>query len=163
MLKNEIDKISAYARGEEISDEDIEKLATVTLESKVFALSDAVLNGNAQKAFNTLDTLFYQQEKTADMLFILSQAFIDAYRIRVADESGVQKTEVASKFNYKNRAFVLDNARRATKRVSTQALRKSLSLLLQAETEFKSVSVNDRVFFEKLIAQLLLTAERGRV
>lgn len=25
------------------------------------------------------------------MLFILSQAFIDAYRIRVADESGVQK------------------------------------------------------------------------
>ncbi|HAM06999.1 MAG TPA: hypothetical protein DCP72_07990 [Ruminococcaceae bacterium] len=97
------------------------------------------------------------------MLFILSQAFIDAYRIRVADESGVQKTEVASKFNYKNRAFVLDNARRATKRVSTQALRKSLSLLLQAETEFKSVSVNDRVFFEKLIAQLLLTAERGRV
>ena len=163
MLKNEIDKISAYAKGEEISDEDIEKLATVTLESKVFALSDAVLNGNAQKAFNTLDTLFYQQEKTADMLFILSQAFIDAYRIRVADESGVQKTEVASKFNYKNRAFVLDNARRATKRVSTQALRKSLSLLLQAETEFKSVSVNDRVFFEKLIAQLLLTAERGRV
>lgn len=163
MLKNEIDKISAYVKGEEISDEDIEKLATVTLESKIFALSDAVLNGNAQKAFNTLDTLFYQQEKTADMLFILSQAFIDAYRIRVADESGVQKTEVASKFNYKNRAFVLDNARRATKRVSTQALRKSLSLLLQAETEFKSVSVNDRVFFEKLIAQLLLTAERGRV
>ena len=163
MLKNEIDKISAYAKGEEISDEDIEKLATVTLESKIFALSDAVLNGNAQKAFNTLDTLFYQQEKTADMLFILSQAFIDAYRIRVADESGVQKTEVASKFNYKNRAFVLYNARRATKRVSTQALRKSLSLLLQAETEFKSVSVNDRVFFEKLIAQLLLTAERGRV
>lgn len=46
MLKNEIDKISAYAKGEEISDEDIEKLATVTLESKVFALSDAVLNGN---------------------------------------------------------------------------------------------------------------------
>lgn len=50
MLKNEIDKISAYAKGEEISDEDIEKLATVTLESKIFALSDAVLNGNAQKS-----------------------------------------------------------------------------------------------------------------
>ena len=163
MLKNEVDKISAYTKGEEISTEDIEKLASVTLESKIFALSDAVLNGNAQKAFNTLDTLFYQQEKAGDMLFVLSQAYIDAYRIRVADESGVQKAEVASRFNYKNRAFVLDNARKATKRVSTQALRKSLELILQAETEFKSVSINDRVFFEKLIAELLIVAERGRV
>ncbi len=163
MLKNEVDKISAYAKGEEISADDIEKLASVTLESKVFALSDSVLNGNAQKAYNTLDILFYQQEKSGDMLRIMSQSFIDAYRIRVADESAVQKTEVISKFNYKNRAFVLDNARKATKRVSTQALRKCLDLLLQAETEFKSVSVNDRVFFEKLIAKLLLEAERGRV
>lgn len=78
-------------------------------------------------------------------------------------KAAYKKRRLRVSFNYKNRAFVLDNARRATKRVSTQALRKSLSLLLQAETEFKSVSVNDRVFFEKLIAQLLLTAERGRV
>ena len=163
MLKNEIDKISAYAKGEEISCDDIDKLATVTLEAKVFALSDAVLNDNAQKAFNTLDVLFYQQEKTADMLYILTKAYIDAYRIRVADESGITKAEVANKFNYKNRAFVLDNAKKATKRVSTQALRKSLDILLQADTEFKSVAINDRMFFEKLIANLLLTAERGRV
>lgn len=163
MLKNEIDKISAYAKGEEISCDDIDKLATVTLEAKVFALSDAVLNDNAQKAFNTLDVLFYQQEKTADMLYILTKAYIDAYRIRVADESGITKTEVANKFNYKNRAFVLDNAKKATKRVSTQALRKSLDILLQADTEFKSVAINDRMFFEKLIANLLLTADRGRV
>ena len=138
-------------------------MATVTLEAKVFALSDAVLNDNAQKAFNTLDVLFYQQEKTADILYILTKAYIDAYRIRVADESGITKTEVANKFNYKNRAFVLDNAKKATKRVSTQALRKSLDILLQADTEFKSVAINDRMFFEKLIANLLLTAERGRV
>ena len=97
------------------------------------------------------------------MLYILTKAYIDAYRIRVADESGITKTEVANKFNYKNRAFVLDNAKKATKRVSTQALRKSLDILLQADTEFKSVAINDRMFFEKLIANLLLTAERGRI
>lgn len=159
LLKNEVNKISAYAKGEEITLEDIDKLATVNLESKIFALSDAVLNGNAEKAFLTLDNLFYQREEPIMMLYVLSASYIDAYRMRVADESGVTKNEVASEFAYKNRAFVLDNAKRATRKVTTQALRKSINLLLKADADFKSASVNHRLYMEQLIAQLLLIAK----
>ncbi len=159
LLKNEVNKISAYAKGEEITLEDIDKLATVNLESKIFALSDAVLNGNAEKAFLTLDNLFYQREEPIMMLYVLSASYIDAYRMRVADESGVTKNEVASEFAYKNRAFVLENAKRATRKVTTQALRKSIDLLLKADADFKSASVNHRLYMEQLIAQLLLIAK----
>lgn len=159
LLKNEVNKISAYAKGEEITLEDIDKLATVNLESKIFALSDAVLNGNAEKAFLTLDNLFYQREEPIMMLYVLSASYIDAYRMRVADESGVTKNEVASEFAYKNRAFVLENAKRATRKVTTQALRKSINLLLKADADFKSASVNHRLYMEQLIAQLLLIAK----
>lgn len=163
LLKNEVDKICSYARGEEITLEDIEKLATLNLESKIYTLSDAVLNGNAQKAFNTLDILFYQREEPIMMLYVLSSSYIDAYRIRVADECGVSKQEVAKIFDYKSRAFVLDSARRATSKVSTQAIRKSLDLLLQADVDFKTTSVNARLYMEQIIAQLLLIAKEGRV
>lgn len=159
LLKNEVNKISAYAKGEEITLEDIDKLATVNLESKIFTLSDAVLNGNAEKAFRTLDNLFYQREEPIMMLYVLSSSYIDAYRMRVADESGVTKNDVSAEFAYKNRAFVLENAKRATRKVTTQALRKSIDLLLKADADFKSASVNHRLYMEQLIAQLLLIAK----
>lgn len=163
LLKNEINKLCAYAKGEEVTLEDIEKLATVNLESKIFALSDAVLNSNAQKAFNSLDILFYQREEPIMMLYALSSSYIDAYRMRVADECAVNKQEVAREFDYKSRAFALDSAKRATARVSTEALRKSIDLLLKADTDFKTASVNARLYMEQLIAQLMLIAKEGRV
>ena len=163
LLKNEVNKISAYAKGEEITLDDIEKLVTVSLETKIFALSDAVLNGNGQKAYTTLDLLFYQREEPIMMLYVLTTSYIDAYRMRVADECGVLKDDVAKDFNYKNRAFTLQNARKATAKVSTEALRKSLDILLEADEAMKTSSVNTRLYMEQLIARLLLTAKEGRI
>ncbi len=163
LLKNEVDKISAYAKGEEITLSDIDKLATVNLEAKIFALSDAVLNSDGQRAFNTLDRLFYQQEEPIKMLYILSASYVDAYRIRVADECTVLVDEVAKDFSYKGRKFTLEKARRATAKVSTEALRKSLDVLIEADQKFKTASVNGRLCMEQLIARLLLIAKEGRV
>lgn len=163
LIKNELAKICAYAQGEEVTSQDIEKLATQNLETKIFALSDAVLNGNGDKAFKTLDLLFYQREEPVMMLFVLSASYVDAYRIRVADECGVLKDDVAKDFEYKNRAFTLKKARDATAKVSTEALRKSLDLLVEADEKFKSTSVNERLYMEQLIAQLLLVAKEGRI
>lgn len=161
-LKNEVDKICSYSGGEEVSLEDIDKLATVNLESRIFDLSDAVLAGNGEKAFRVLDLLFYQKEEPIVMLYTLSNAYIDAYRVRVASECGVINTELAADFSYGKRTFLLDRVKRSTNRVSTEALRKSLDLLMDADLKFKSVRLNERLYLEQLIAQLLLTAREGR-
>lgn len=161
-LKNEVDKICSYSGGEEVSLEDIDKLATVNLESRIFDLSDAVLAGNGEKAFRVLDLLFYQKEEPIVMLYTLSNAYIDAYRVRVASECGVINTGLAADFSYGKRTFLLDRVKRSTNRVSTEALRKSLDLLMDADLKFKSVRLNERLYLEQLIAQLLLTAREGR-
>ena len=44
----------------------------------------------------------------------------------------------------------------------TEALRKSVDILIDADLKFKSVKLNQRVYLEQLIAQLLLTAQEGR-
>ena len=155
-------KICSYSGGEEVSLEDIDKLATVNLESRIFDLSDAVLAGNGEKAFRVLDLLFYQKEEPIVMLYTLSNAYIDAYRVRVASECGVINTELAADFSYGKRTFLLDRVKRSTNRVSTEALRKSLDLLMDADLKFKSVRLNERLYLEQLIAQLLLTAREGR-
>ena len=161
LLKNEVNKICAYSSGDEITFEDINKLATVNLEAKIFALSDAVLNGQGDRAFTTLHQLFYQKEEPIMMLYVLSNSFIDAYRIRVADECGVLKDEVAKDFDYKNRSFTLEKARKATAKVKTESLRKCLDVLIEADVKFKSEKINQRLYMEQLIAQLLLIAREG--
>lgn len=162
LLKNEVNKISAYSKGEEISYEDIEKLAVVTREERIFALSDAVLYGNGDKAFSVLDMLFYQREEPVVILYVISTAFVDAYRVRVADECRIEQRQIVSDFDYKKRSFVLDRSRKATSRVSTTALRSCLEVLIEADYKFKSVTVNHRMYLEQLIAQLLMITRGGR-
>ena len=161
-LKNEVDKICAYTSGEEIQGDTIDKLVAQTLEAKIFSLSDMVLSGRGDDAFQTLDRLFYQKEEPVMMLYVLSTAFTDAYRVRVADESGVDIKTLAEDFSYGKRTFALDRARRSTRQVSTGALRSCLDALSEADVKMKSVAVNPRLFIEQLIARLLLIAREGR-
>ena len=161
-LKNEVDKLCAYTEGEEIQMDAIDLLVAQTLEARIFSLSDQVLQGRGDDAFQTLDLLFAQKEEPVMMLYVLSNAFTDAYRVRVADESGVDVKTLAKDFEYKNRAFALDRARRSTKTVSTEALRKCLDALSEADEKMKSVTVNPRLFLEQLIARLLLLAREGK-
>ena len=103
LLKNEVNKIAAYAKGEEITDRDIDLLSTVNLEARTYDMADDVINGRDDRAFRKLDTLFCQREEPINILYALSSAYVDAYRMRVADECSVSKETVAKDFAYKNR------------------------------------------------------------
>ena len=152
-----------YAKGEEITDRDIDLLSTVNLETRTYDMADDVINGRGDRAFKKLDILFCQREEPINILYALSSAYVDAYRMRVADECGIRKETVAKDFAYKNRAFVLNRARTSVSRTSTEALRKSLDVLVETDEKLKSVSVNQRFLIEQLISRLLLIAKEGRV
>ncbi len=157
LLKNEVDKICAYSQTEEITLDDINAAASVTnLEEKVFSFSDAVINGNGQRAFDILDRLIYQKEEPIMLLSLLAASYVDAYRMRVADECGVSQNDVAKDFDYKKRAFALGKAKTATRKLSTEALRKSIDCIFQTDFCLKTASVNSRIKLEQLISQLML-------
>ena len=139
LLKNEVNKIAAYAKGEEITDRDIDLLSTVNLEARTYDMADDVINGRGDRAFRKIDTLFCQREEPINILYALSSAYVDAYRMRVADECSVSKETVAKDFAYKNRAFVLNRARTSVSRTSTEALRKSLDVLVETDEKLSSI------------------------
>jgi DNA polymerase-3 subunit delta len=58
---------------------------------------------------------------------------------------------------------VLNRARSSVSRTSTEALRKSLDVLVETDEKLKSVSVNQRFLIEQLISRLLLIAKEGRI
>ena len=158
ILHSEIEKLSAYAGENEITEDMIELLVAKNLQAKIYDLFDYVISQNFDKAMNTVDVLFYQREEPIMIVTALSSAYVDMYRARVATENAVPMKIFADEMGYKNRAWVLDKMMRQSKRISTVALRDSLEAILDLNERLVSVTVNQRIEIEKLISRLILIA-----
>jgi DNA polymerase-3 subunit delta len=162
-LFNELEKLCSFIKEGEITPQIIDQLVVKNLEARVYDLSKAILAGEYDKAYGILDLLFYQNEEPVSILAVLSSAYLDMYRVRTSIQSGCGTTEPANYFDYARKEFRLTNAERDAKKFTTAMLRESLQTLLHADTALKSARGDRRITMEKLIAQLLLIAEKERI
>lgn len=161
-LFGELEKLCAFVGAGEITPEAVDQIVIKNLEARVFDLSKAILAGNYSGAYTILDQLLSQNEEPTAILAVLSSAYLDMYRVRVSVESGLGVLEPAKHFDYARKEFRLRNAERDSKRFSTQMLRRCVGALLEADTALKSARGDRRLVLEKLIARLLLIAEKGK-
>lgn len=160
-LRLELDKVCAYAgENDEITLDMVEATVVKKLEAKVYDMVDNVIYGNADKAYTQLYQLFAQREDVRDILRILGFAYIDLYRARITVTSGGKMKETADFFGYGKRAWVLDKAPRKAEKLSTNALRESMSEIVNLTAKLNSTSMNEQAALEKLIANLMLIAKR---
>ena len=61
-LIGEIEKVGAYAKGPRITRQDIEAVATPQLDAVVFRMTDAIGEGNFDRAAQVLGELYQMQE-----------------------------------------------------------------------------------------------------
>ena len=155
-LRNELQKLTAYADGSEITEDMIKLLVVKNTEIRIFALSDCIMSGNFGGAYSQLAQLIEQNEKPEIILSTLGSVYIDMYRMRVANESGKTISDVSSDFKYGKRDFVLKKANSNSKRYSTSALRKALDIILQTDIKLKSTRADTKILLETLIAKLML-------
>ncbi len=163
-LQNELQKLCAFVGSGEITDEHLDRIVTKNLETTVFLLSNALVRGNYEKAYALLDLLLQQGEKPISILSVLTNAYIDMYRVRAAVQSGLNTTAPMEYGDYKGRDFRLKNAANDMRDLSSEALRDCLELLLETDLSIKlSASGMDRIALETLFAKLLLLSHRGSV
>lgn len=155
-LRNEMDKLCAYADGQEITEEMIRRLAVKNTEVRIFALSDCVAAGDYNGAYQQLHDLFEQNEKPEMILSVLSSVYIDMYRAKIAAESGKTVQQAAADFGYGRREFLLKNASSRASRYSVQTLRQILELILHTDIKLKSSPADRRILLETLLGELLL-------
>ena len=182
-LLHEMEKLCAYALGQEtlrspegplsaelppnkepveITAEMIEDLVPKTTETTVFLMSNALVAGNYERAYQLLDLLFYQNEEPIAILGALSSAYVDMYRVRAALGSGLSASAAGEYGEYKGREFRLRNAERSVRNLRSDILRNSLDLLLEADMALKGSRLSGRLVLEELVAKLLLAAKGER-
>lgn len=158
-LLNEIEKLSSYVNGGEITKEIINQLAVKCLQARVYDLSKAIVKGDYNKAYSVLDTLFAMKEESISVLSVISGCYVDMYRAKCAKIAGEPVEDVANYYNYKGREFALRNAMRDCTALSVGQLRKSLDVLMQADNALKSTGADKRLILEETLVKLLLISK----
>lgn len=90
-LVPEIQKIGAYAKGPVITQKDIDAVADPVLSAEVFKLSDAVLQGDYDRAASILGDLLKMQTEPILILAALGSQLRRIYTARMAIDSGKDK------------------------------------------------------------------------
>lgn len=160
-LYNELEKLCAYAKGELITKETVEKVSVKTVESDIYDLTDKILRCELQSAFAILDDLFFMRVEPIIILSTISSVYVDMLRVLTARSKKYGNEQIADDFSYGNRAFLLKNAAANLKKFDFNKLQLSFKALVDADTALKSFSGDDRVVLEKLVIKLSYIAVKG--
>ena len=115
-LVPEIEKIGAYVKGNTVTQKDIDAVADPVLSAQVFKLSDAVLQGQYDKAASILGDLLRMQTEPILILASLGSQLRRLYTARLAIDGGKDKYWLMNLWEMKNdyQAKLLLNAVRKT-------------------------------------------------
>ena len=154
-LKNELDKLCAFAGSGTITAEQIEMTVTKNLSSRVFDLTDAITSGDVNASFHRLGLLFYQREEPVIILAEIANTYVDMYRVRMAVESGMRAEDAAKNFDYTRKEFRLKKAERSSSRLTTDTISRCLEYIAQTNSIMNSSGVNKRSLLEQLVIKLI--------
>ena len=109
-LVPEIQKIASYARGDTVTQRDIDAVADPVLSAEVFKLSDAVVQGKSDQAAAILGDLLKMQTDPIPILAALGSQLRRLYTARMAIDSGKGKEWLMElwgmKYDYPARALL---------------------------------------------------------
>ncbi len=161
VLLNELDKLAGFAKDREITKEIIDNMAAKCLQARIYDLSKAVVSGNADRAYNVINTLFEMKEEPIIIMSAIGGAYVDMYRVKCAKAAGKGYDDVAAHYNYRGREFALRNATRDCAALSEGQLRSSLDAVMDTDLKLKSTAADKRMLIEELVAKLLMISRGG--
>ena len=140
-ISKELEKLSAYAEGREVTREDIDLLCIRRIESDGYSLAINILRGNAAMVFTRLRELDVQNYEPYAIIGIIGFSLADIYRAKLARSSGRSVEDVAKDFSYaKNREFAVKNAYSECGNISAERIRKTLEILSETDLMLKTRS-----------------------
>ena len=135
----EIGKISAYAKGDQITKADIDAVAAPVLEAQVFEMTRAVSKGDFDRAAEVLGSLLKLQEEPFLLLSLMGTELRKLQSARIALDTGRDSFWLMEQWNMRSdygAKLLLENARRVTRPWCARAVRRCY----EEDLRIKSVS-----------------------
>ncbi|MBQ8624039.1 MAG: DNA polymerase III subunit delta [Oscillospiraceae bacterium] len=155
IINNECDKLVSFVGKGEITDEVIDSLVSGQLDTDAYKLARAVTSGDRNLTFTILPELYAKQAESIPLLSVISGAFLDLYRAKLAYQTGRGLNNILEDYGYRGRDFAVKNALRDCSRISVEKLRACIQILSKCDIEMKSTRTDQRTLLETAISQML--------
>lgn len=147
-LKNELEKLAAYTDNE-ITGPSIQKLASKSLEAKVFDLCDCIMEKDAGKALGILEELKTNKESPYGILYILYSTFGKILKARILAERSEPYEAYAAALGVPR--FSVKKYTDGAKRFSKSELSGILLMCVELDLAIKRGAVQQWQGVEKLV------------
>ena len=154
-LMTEIAKIASYhADNPAVSVEDIRTLATPSLDTIIFRLTDAVCAGQSVRAMTILRDLMLTGERPDSVLAVLLRQFRLLQHIKIMQYEKRTRAEIASALGFSS-SYVTDSYLRQASGYNGRQVREAVALCLGTEMNLKTGAVSRDGAVEALVLKLL--------
>jgi DNA polymerase-3 subunit delta len=158
-IKNSINKLCFLENNNEISEENIKNLDNIyNKEYSVFDINKAFFSRNYSKVFEIIENLLNKKEEPVMLTVVIASDFIDAYRVKCAQCSGVSLKELSEIFNYKGKEFKLKNVEKNFKNYNIKQLEECIKLLTETDFLLKTARIPAIFLIDELIVKICMSS-----
>ncbi len=146
----EADKLCAYAEGKEIGVDTVTELVAPDNEYKIYALTDALADGNNDSALKILQTLLDRGETPDGLLSLMEGQYRRILSVKISPLESADLAKATGRALWQ-----ITSARRLAARFTAVALKDSVDTLVDLEFRFKSGAMDASQALHEAFAYLL--------
>lgn len=153
-LSFEIDKLSAYARANgktSVTLDDVNEICSSSIECDAFAISNAIIEKNTEKAFLALLDMKMQRIDAGAALAQLSKTYADLMSVALFNEEGKSASDIAAIMKF--HPYKLGLYMNAAKKLGSEKISASLASLIKTDAASKSGGISGFEAVEIFITQ----------
>jgi len=153
MLSGELSKLAAYAGDrEQITELDVEEIATHTAECTVFAMVDALSAGKVQQAFELLGVLLSSGEQRIGILALITRHYRQMMHLSAMQAERMGQAQMAKALGIP--PFALSRLSRQIGRRTYASLRQMVELCVETDYNIKRGAIREDAALDRLMLAL---------
>lgn len=151
-ILNEINKVVLYMGDRsKVAADDIEKVCTKSIKSRIFDLTDAIAEKNGLKALKLLDDMVNLKEPLPRILFMITRQFRHILEIKLLTGQGLSANEAAARLGIT--PYAAGKNLKQAGNFTVGKLKEAVERSLEFDVAIKTGRLNDRIAAELLIAE----------
>jgi DNA polymerase-3 subunit delta len=151
-MDSEIQKLLLYSQERHVSEDDVRQLVSCVQEANIFALVDAVAEGQTESAQRILHRLYDEGVAPTYILTMITRQF---RLIALAGDlgKGLSRPQVQERLGLKS-SYALDKTLRQAKLYDFERVKRAYDKLLETDLAIKTGQYSDKLALELLVTEL---------
>lgn len=154
VIENEVEKLSCYTMGREITRKDIEMLVSHKSENDIFNLVDYISQKRPEMAIDILDELIFKGELITGILRMIERQFKLLLNIKIGMNNGKSKDVLSREL--KLHPYICEKMMVQSKKFTLKSIKNCMDMCLDTEKRLKSTSINPKTEMELLLINVTL-------